>query len=421
MPVSDLRSKRRPGKRFWGIVIGVAVVLALGAAAWAYTQNPYNTSKNPITNVVDSFKPIGPTNILLIGNNARNPKTPLSIGTGGGQADIMMIAHIDPKKKTVTLISIPRDLLFAMPQYNNPVPKIKGFFFIGARETPNRAAQLTVQAVEKFTGMPITYWVVTDFQGFVDAVNAVGGVYVDVPGRIYEPEHSHANLYPGWQTLNGTQALSFVRVRQNTASSAGTSDFQRDNYQATVLEALKTKLLDKKNDITHLPGLIATWEKDVVTNMSPATLVRLARAVSGTKMTHINLATISDSMLVGTAPAPGINAENAITGAFYDIVDPSQVYATLKKYGSTGVWTGWTLPSPATVPVRIDAGAVWVQKLKTAGYPVTVTGKGVGTVVYVYYPPGKMTWGLAVGRTLGTGEAHVEVGTNPNAVVVEMP
>lgn len=421
MSLPGPKPRRRAGKRFWTIVIGAVVLTAAVVGAYLYTHNPYG-NQGAVNDFVSSFKPLGPTNVLLIGNNARNPATPLSIGSGGGgQADIMMLAHIDPKKKQVTLISIPRDLLFAQPNYNDPVPKIKTMFFIGARENPNQAAQLTVQAVEKFTGMPINYWVVTDFQGFVDAINAVGGVYVDVPGRIKELQHSHANLYPGWQTLNGQQALSLVRVRQNTASAAGSNDFMRDNYQAMILGALKNKLLDKKNDLAHLPALVTTWSKDVVTNMSYATLVKVASAVHGLTMTHINLANVGDSMLVGSAPAPGLNQENYITGAFYDIVDPAQVYQTLKPYGSTGVWTGWTLPDPSTVPVVMDASQVYVDKVKAAGFQVTTQGSGTGSAVIVSYPPGKMTWGLSVGRALATGESHIEVGTDPNAVVVTAP
>lgn len=90
---------------------------------------PRDQGSNPLTQLVHTFEPIGVTNILLIGNNARNPSNPLAIGQGGGQADIMMIAHIDPQKHQVVLISIPRDLLFAMPQYSVPIPKIKSLFF----------------------------------------------------------------------------------------------------------------------------------------------------------------------------------------------------------------------------------------------------------------------------------------------------
>lgn len=333
-----------------------------------------------------------------------------------------MLAHYDPAKKSVILISIPRDLFFAMPQYRNPIPKIKTMFYIGAEMHPNQAVQLTVAAVEKFTGMHIDHWVVTDFGGFVDAINAVGGVTVNVPGRLYDPKNSGANLYPGVQTLNGSQALAFVRVRQNTASSAGTSDFARDNYQAQVLSALKQKLLDGPNDLSHIGPLIKTWTKDVRTDMSYSTLLQLASAVRGASVAHLSLATPANSLDVLSAPAPGMNQEGAITGAYYDVVDQAAVYKKLKPLGSKGVFTGVPLPDPSSVPVTVRAGAAYVKDLKAAGYPVNVTASQGGTSrVVVEYPPGHLAWGLKVGLTLGTGNAIVRVGTDKSAVVVLGP
>jgi len=419
---SASRGRWRATRRFKGIVIVLVTLILLVGGAYAYTYNPFQPASNPFTTIANGMKPLGVTNILLVGNNARNPVTPLDIGTqGGGQADIMILVHIDPKAKEVTLISIPRDLLFAMPNENNPIPKIKTSFFIGATQKPNEAAQMTVAAVEKFTGMPIQYWVVTDFQGFEDAINAVGGVRVDVPGRIYDPLHSQANLYPGWQTLDGAQALAFVRVRQNTVSSAGSNDFVRDDDQAVVLSALKDKLLNKKSDLSHIGPLIQTWTKDVRTNMSYDTLVKVAMAVQGDKMQHMNLAGPKDSMLLADAPAPGLNRQGVITGAYYDVVNPAQVYRILRPYGSTGSWTGYTLPSPVTVTVDVNAPASVAAELRRAGFSVTEIGSGTGSRIIVSYPPGQMTWGMAVGQALGSGDELVQPGTNPSAVVVTAP
>jgi LCP family protein required for cell wall assembly len=416
-------TRRRARRRIIWSAVGAVVLGIVAAGAVAFTHNPLS-NENPLQSVIHIFTPINsPVNILLIGNNARNPVNPLDIGAGGGgQADIMMLAHIDPKTKHVELISIPRDMLFAMPQYNNPIPKIKTFFFIGAQMQPNQAAQLTVNAVEKFTGMHIDYWIATDFQGFSDAINAVGGVRVDVPGRIYDPAHSGANLYPGWQTLNGAQALAYIRVRQNIASAVATNDFERDNAQAQVLMALQKKLLDKRSDLSHIGGLITTWLRDVKTNMSYDDLLKMANAVAGAKVEHINLGNVGDSMQIASAPAPGMNQQNYLTGAYYDVIDPAHVYQELKQYGSTGSWTGLPLPSPSQVPVDVYASQPYVQKLQNAGYQVTVLGGSSGIYpVQIDYPPGDLAWGLAVGRTLATGNSVVQPGSNTNAVVVYGP
>ena len=415
--------KKRARRRIILAAAGAVTLGVLVAAAFAFTNEPNTPGGNPFSGFINSFKSINkPVNILLIGNNARNPAGPLDIGTGGGgQADIMMIAHIDPQTHHVELISVPRDMLFAMPQYSDPIPKIKSFFFIGAQMHPNQAAQLTVQAVEKFTGMNINWWITTDFQGFSDAINAVGGVKVNVPGRIYDPLHSGANLYPGWQTLNGSQALAYIRVRQNTASSVATNDFQRSDAQAQVLMALKQKLLNKGNDLAHIGPLISAWMKDVATNMSYADLLHVAEAVHGSSVAHVDLGNVGDSMQLASAPAPGFNQQNYITGAYYDIIDPAHITQVLKPYGSTGAWTGITLPPPSQIPVDVYGSSAYVQKLQSAGYQVTAEGGGSTYPVQIDYPPGDMAWGLQVGRTLATGNSIVQPGSNTGAVVVYGP
>ncbi|MCY0876266.1 MAG: LCP family protein [Firmicutes bacterium] len=420
-PLTRKQRRRRAlyiGVPIAAIVIGVGVGFAMGGSL---VQGIPSALLSTLTHHDTLTQP---ENILLIGNNARNPAGPLDLssdGEGGGQADIMMIAHIDPIKHQVVLISLPRDAMFAMPQYNNPIPKLKTFFFIGAQLQPNQAAQLTVQAAEKFTGMQISHWIVTDFQGFSDAINAVGGVRIYVPARITDPLHSGANFYPGWQTINGQEALAYIRVRQNTASDVAVNDYQRDDDQAQVLLALKNKLLDTGNDFMNLGKLISAWNKDVATDMNDSQLLAAARAARGAKMIHINLGTVGDSMDVASAPAPGLNQENYITGAFYDIIDPAKVTKKLKPYGSTGAWTGITLPPPSQIPVQFYGSQATFQELQQAGYQVTYMGSGGTYPAEIDYPAGDMAWGLQVGRTLATGNSLVQPGSNSSAVVVYAP
>ncbi|MCY0892234.1 MAG: LCP family protein [Acidibacillus sp.] len=417
------KERRKKRRRITAIVGAGIVAVVLGTAfAAVYTSSKSPSGGNPLDNIITAMVGAPEENILLIGNNARNPSGPLDLGTGGGQADILMIAHIDPKQHKVVLISIPRNVLFAQPQFNNPIPKIKSMFFIGAQLNPNQAAQLSVAAVQQLTGMKINHWIVTDFNGFQDAVNAVGGVRVDVPGRLYDPLHSGANLYPGWQTLNGQQALAFIRIRQNEASSTvRVNDFQRMDAEAQVLEALKHKLLSPGTDITSLGGLMATWKKDIATDMNTQDLTALAADLLGAKVDHVTLGNVGDSMQIASAPLPGINQENYITGAYYDVLSPEHIYAMLKPYGSTGSSMGLPpLPSPSNVPVQVYGSQIVVNELKAAGYPVTWMGAGNGTYpVQIMYPSGDIEWGFAVGRTLATGNGIVEPGSpDPNAVVV---
>lgn len=361
-----------------------------------------------------------PMNILLIANNARNATSPLSLGTAAGQADIILVAHVDPAAHTVTLISVPRDTLIAMPQYNISIPKIKSAFNIGLNESPDMGPELEMKAVSQLTGLQINNWIVTDFQGFIDAVNAVGGVQVNVPARLYDPAHSGVNLQPGLQTLNGEQALAYVRVRQNAAgNSYRTNDFQRQQAEIQVLEILKHKLIDSATNPVKLYQLAKLWHKDVATNLSTEQLVGLGMAASGAAVDKIILGSDKDSMDLAGTPLPGVNKQGYITGAYYDVLDPAKIYQTLQPLGSTGSSTGLpSIPQPDEVTVSVYGSQVIYNTLKHAGYIASFAGGTSRGRVNIYYPPGKITLAWAVARTLGTGNAWVAPNSNLSSTVV---
>ena len=363
----------------------------------------------------------GPTNLLLIGNNARDAKGPLSLGTAGGQADIMIVVHIDPKEHVLSLISIPRDTLFAMPNWNEPIPKIKTMFTLGLQQSPQDGPKLAMEAVSKFTGLPIQHYIVTDFQGFSDAINAVGGIQINVKQRLYDPEHSGADLNPGLQTLNGAQALAFIRIRQNAAGNDyRINDFQRQQAEMEMLDALKQKLLTPSTDIGRITQLADTWKKDVATDLPTQEMIGLGLESVGAKINRVTLGSVADSMDLADAPLQGVNTSNYLTGAYYDVLDTGQVAATLRPYGSTGSSTGLPpIPSTGDVPVTVYGSSVVAENLRHAGYTVTWAGpEATGSQVQVYYPPGKMPWGWVVARTLGTANEFVMPSTHDLASVV---
>lgn len=412
-PGSGGRRSRRGGR----IVALVVLLLVVAAAIITGPRTLYNVVFHPKQGVKEVSSKIGqaivgskPANILLIANNARNAKGPLSLGTAGGQADIMIVAHLDPKEHTVTLVSVPRDTLIAMPGWKVPIPKIKTAFTVGLNQSPTEGPKLAMKYVSRMLGMPISDYVVTDFQGFADAINAVGGIQVDVKQRIYDPAHSGANLKPGVQTLNGQQALAYIRVRQNAAGNTyRTNDFERQQAEMQVLQVLKQKLLDSTTNPTRISNLVKVWKKDVATNIPTQQLVGFAMATSGSQLKTIYLGSVKDSMDLADAPLPGLNAENYLTGAYYDVLDPKNITKALKPVGTTGSDLGLPpIPEPAQVPVTVYGSQAVANELQQAGYPVTYGGSGAtGSQIQIYYPPGKMPWGWAIARTLGTANEWV--------------
>jgi LCP family protein required for cell wall assembly len=324
-----------------------------------------------------------------------------------------MLVHIDPQKHKVTLISIPRDLLIALPQWRDPVPKIKETLFLGLGEGPAQGPELAMQVVSHFTGMPVKAYVATDFQGFIDAVDAVGCVNIDIPYAIYDPLHSGADFQPGVHCLSGPWVLAFIRVRQNTVNSYRTTDFQRMGAEAQVLFALKDKLLHNPVQAAlHLPALVSTWRKDVATNLSNSQLLSLGLTLAHSHVQHITLGSIGDSMDLASMPLPGINVENQIAGAYYDVLNPLDVTKVLKPYGSTGAWTGLPpFPAPKDVPVAVEGSAAYVALLQKAGFPVTQTSTtSPSSRLTVVFPNGQPAAGFAVARALAAANEFVTPG-----------
>ncbi len=144
------------------------------------------------------------------------------------------------------------------------MPKIKETLFLGLTEGPAQGPELAMQVVSHFTGLLVNAYIATDFQGFIDAVDAVGCVNIDIPARIYDPLHSKADFEPGVHCLSGPWVLAFIRVRQNTANSYRTTDFQRMDAESQVLCALKGKLLKCRRRCTFRrwsPPGARTWRR----------------------------------------------------------------------------------------------------------------------------------------------------------------
>ncbi|MDQ0188975.1 LCP family protein [Alicyclobacillus cycloheptanicus] len=424
-------NQRRPRKvgRWIGLAI-VLIIVILGFVLGPKTLldlvlHPKRGAEEVTSQVGGGIIGNKPVNILLIANNARDASNPLSLGTGGGQADILIVAHVDPATHVVSLISIPRDTLIAMPDYDVPIPKIKTTFTVGLNESPQMGPKLAMQYVSKMIGMPIDDYIVTDFQGFANAIDAVGGITVDVKERIYDPGHSGANLNPGVQTLNGQQALAYIRVRQNDAGNDyRTNDFQRQQAEMQVLDILKQKLLASSTNPSKVSHLIQVWKKDVVTNMTNQQLLGVAMATSGSTMKTVYLGSVKDSMDLASAPAPGINKENYLTGAYYDVLDANEITKVLKPLGSTGADLGLApIPAPSQIPVTVYGSQVVADELQKAGYPVTYAGSSAsGAQIQIYYPPGDMPWGWAIARTLGTANEWVAPAQSQmNGAVVYAP
>ncbi len=187
----------------------------------------------------------GPQTILLIGSDHR----PNNSTSKNGLSDTVLLVRLDPSQSTINMLSIPRDLKVDIPGYG--IGKFNSAYSDGGPE-------LSLRTLKQVTGLSVNHLFVVDFQGFAQAVDAIGCVYVDVDRRYYHSnegvapseEYSEINIQPGYQKLCGKKALEFVRYRHTDTDlvrEARQQQFLRDARQMVPTEQLinqRTQLIN---------------------------------------------------------------------------------------------------------------------------------------------------------------------------------
>ncbi len=169
----------------------------------------------------------------------------------GSNSDTLMLLRADPTNDTLSLLSFPRDLVVPIYCSGDTVythDRINAAWSLCGSEGP----KATVDTMEHLTGLKINYLITLDFHGFKQIVNKLHGVYMNVDRRYYIPPNtgvSAIDLEPGYQKLDGGQALQYVRYRHTD------SDLYRNARQQLFLEALKSRLRGSLS-ITEIPQLI---------------------------------------------------------------------------------------------------------------------------------------------------------------------
>ena len=192
---------------------------------------------------LDKAEAGGPRTFMILGSDQRK-----GVDAGAGaRSDTILLARADPDKDAIAVMSIPRDLKVAIPGHGEG--KINGAFELGGKKGGPR---LTVRTVKKLfldhTGkpFPITNVMVMDYGAFQEAVDRVGGVYVDID-RDYFNDNSAGENYatidvnPGYQKLKGRDALDYVRYRHgdnDLVRAARQQDFLRQAKNAAGVRRL---------------------------------------------------------------------------------------------------------------------------------------------------------------------------------------
>lgn len=214
------------------------------------------------------------------------------------RSDTIILVNIDPVEKTARMISIPRDLKLIVPGFGSQ--KINAAYAFGDANdnVPGGGPGLMMRTIEQNFGIDIDYYAEIDFNGFIEIVDTVGGVTLDVPYPIRDNEYpGPANQYmriyfpAGWQHMDGTRALQYARTRHDDG------DGRRSARQQQVLLALRQQALTL-DLIGQAPTLITEVGDTVRTDLSPGQVLQLARLAMDIEQSQIQQMSLDGALYV---------------------------------------------------------------------------------------------------------------------------
>ena len=254
-------------------IVFIALVLCIMGGGYLYANYwlpPVEPSEPGEPSDSSGQIAIGRLNFLLLGTDARKDET-------ASRTDSIIFASIDTQSKQASMLSIPRDTRVKIPGHG--MDKINAANAYGGPET-------TVNIVEGLLGIPIDYYVMTNFDGFKDIVDTLGGVTIDVEKNMYyyDPTDNFLiNLKKGVQRMDGKKSIQYVRFRMDALG-----DISRTQRQQKFLEALAKEML-QPSTIVKLPKLIPEINKSVETNLGIMDMFSLAKA--GKDFDNMNIVT----------------------------------------------------------------------------------------------------------------------------------
>lgn len=285
------RRKIKKRKKIKKTVLSILLVFSLviiitGVYVFYHTIQAANKAYDDLgrekSNLREETVTIGkdPFSILIIGIED------YSSGGVNGRTDALMVATFNPNDERMKLLSIPRDTLVDIVGYGKK-DKINHAHVWGGKK-------MTIETVENFLGIPIDYYAAVDFDAFVNIIDIMGGVTVDVPFDFSEMtmDKEIIQFYKGEMHLNGEEALAYVRMRMHDPEG----DIGRNKRQQQVLKAVIDKLFSF-NVFSKIDELANAVGENVTTNMKikdGIALIKEHSNFSTDKIDSIKLETTSD-------------------------------------------------------------------------------------------------------------------------------
>jgi LCP family protein required for cell wall assembly len=323
--------------------------------------------------VKQAAKPGAPFNVLLVGSDSRafvsNPTQIKAFGNeadaAGQRSDVTMVARFVPATKSVTVISIPRDLWVDIP---GNVTDVSGMNRINAAY--NSGPDLLIQTIEDVLHIPINHYISVGFDGFSGMVNALGGVTMDFPTAVKDTYTGLDVTTTGCQVVNGTVALQLVRSRHLQYINKngyweydGLSDFSRIQRQDSFFRAVLAKVNTSITNPLAINGFIsaAVGNLAIDDTLTEGDLFHIATEFHGLSSSHLITETLPTTSYV--------------TGGGADVLLAAQPYAEqmIAAFNQLGVPQPKPSTTTTTTAPPLANSAVSVDVLNASGAGLLAT------------------------------------------------
>jgi LCP family protein required for cell wall assembly len=287
-----------------GISVALVLVVVLTGGFFVYRHLDGNITSVDLTKALGSDRPTEvvkknqpqkPENILLLGSDTRKGQRGHIGGDTPGLSDTTILLHISADRKLAYGVSLPRDAMVERPTCerkdgNGTDPG--GLSMFNAAYAVGGPA-CTIKTVEKLTNIRINHFVVIDFNGFRDMVDALGGVEVCVPKEVNDTT-GHIYLPAGTYNVKGQRALDYVRVRHSISDNG---DIGRMKRQQTFLASMTNKAVSAGTLVNpvRLYKFLDAATKSLTTDPGLASLKKLgglAKSLQGIGLDNVQFLTV---------------------------------------------------------------------------------------------------------------------------------
>ncbi|MBV8480394.1 MAG: LCP family protein [Actinobacteria bacterium] len=334
------------------LLSAVGLGAAGGAYLWFHQSVDAVRAHTPAMKIAERQLDVTPPGqaavALLLGDNQRAGIE----RSAGGRSDTIMLVRADPATGTISLLSIPRDLRVPVycPRSPSPLETTRvdyAFAFCGPAGS--------LDTIRHLTGVPINYLITVEYHGFKEIVNDLGGIWLDIDRRYYNPPgdgYASIDLQPGYQRLTGGSALDFVRFRHTD------NDFFRQAREQEFLRSLKSQV-GAHFDPLQLPQFVSaiTHNVEVGGKFDGGTVLRYALFAATLKPGHILQNYVADTSSVVVGGADELSApQSAIQQAVSQFENPDVSEQKAANAAALGERITSKTPAPQRTSITVLNG-----------------------------------------------------------------